>query len=108
MPNARRMARVALLIADVSSVTVAALLGGAALGIGVDNMRFHPTPRINFFTVGLGLVPVSALAWIVYLWTRKPVSGFLDIVIRLVVSCALAVGVYYAVVFAIFAATFVG
>lgn len=107
MSKARSVSKIALYIAVAGSVVVAVLLGAAALDIGVENMRFHPTPRINTLTVGLGLVPVAALAWVVFLWTRKPLDGFFDIVFRLVVTCGLLEGTYYSVLTALGAAYFV-
>src|SRR5512142_2656564 len=90
--NTRRIARVALYIAATASLAVAALLAAAALGIWMENMQYHPTPRINSFTVGLGFVPLPALAWIVYLWTCTRPSRALDIVLRIVVSGVLVWG----------------
>ncbi len=107
MPNARRISRLAFFTAAISSVAMAALLGAAALDIWTENLHFHPTPRINSLTVGLGLAPIPALAWIVYLWTRKPPNGFLDVALRVVVSCALVVGIYYSALTALFFAYFV-
>ena len=108
MTNRGRIPKVALILAASSTAVVAALLGAAALNIGVENMHFHPTPRINTFTVGLGLVPVAALGWIVFMWARKPLDGFLDVLLRVVLTVGLLVGVYNAVGFALFAAFFVG
>lgn len=85
-----------------------ALLAAAALGIWMENMHFHPTPRINPFTIALGIFPVPALAWAVFLWTRTRPKGALDIVFRIVVSGLLFLATYYCVLMAIFAATFVG
>src|SRR5258706_2860544 len=84
--DTRRVAKVALYVAGASSIVVAAFAAAAALGIWMENMHFHPTPRINSFTVALGFFPVPALAWIVYLWTRTRPSGVLDVVIRIVAS----------------------
>ena len=108
MEHARGISRVALRVATISSIAVAAFLAAAALGIWMENFTRSPTPRINSFTVGLGLVPVPAVAWMIYLWTRVPASGIYSIILRVVVSCAIAAGAYYCIDLAIFAALFVG
>ena len=108
MSKAKSVSKIAFYIAAAGSAVVAMLLGAAALDIGVENMRFHPTPRISTFTVGLGLFPVVALAWIVFLWTRKPLDGFFDVLLRLVITGGLCEGAYYSLTLALFAAYFVG
>jgi len=87
---------------------MAALLTAAALGIWMEGANLHPTPRINAFTVGLGIVPIPVLAWLVYLWARTRPQGFLDIALRLIISAALATGAFYCWGIAMFAAYFVG
>jgi hypothetical protein len=106
--TARNIPRIALWIAITGSVIVAVLASAAALGIWMEGANLHPTPRINAFTVGLGIVPIPVLAWIVYLWVRTRPDGFLDIALRIVISVALAVGAYYCFGIAMFAAYFVG
>ena len=101
------ISKYSLLIAVVFSVPVSALLGAAALGIWTENLHFHPTPRINSLTVGLGLIPVPTVAWVVYIWTRKPTDGILDIALRVVISGSLAAAVYYSLLTALFFAFFV-
>ncbi len=87
---------------------MAALLAAAALGIWMEGANLHPTPRINAFTVGLGFVPVPALAWIVYLWTRTSPSRVLDVVFRIVVSCVILLVAGYCLFAAAIGALFVG
>jgi hypothetical protein len=106
--TARDIARIAVSIAITGTVIVAALLAAAALGIWMEGAYLHPTPRINAFTVGLGIVPIPVLAWIVYLWIRTRPEGLFDIVLRLIISVALAVGAFYCWGIAFFAAYFVG
>ena len=108
MLNAKHAARVALIIAVVGSVAAAILLLLAGLGVWMANEYMHPTPRINAFTVGLGIVPVPALAWIVFVWTRTRPTRALDFVVRTALSCALLVGAYFCIGMALFAALFVG
>jgi len=102
------LARIAFWIAAIGSVAVSALLMAAYFGIWMRGANLHPTPRINAFTVGLAFVPVPALSWIIYLWTRTRPSRFLDLFFRIVVSCALVIGAGYCVLMAMFAALFVG
>ena len=108
MFNARRLTRIALYIAAVGSFVVAVFFTAAALGIWTENLHFHPTPRINSLTVGRGLVPIPAVAWIVYVWTRTRQVGFPDIAFRILVSGALLWAAYYFVLSALIAAYFVG
>ena len=108
MLKAKRAARAALIIAVGGSVAVAILLLLAGLGVWMANANLHPTPRINAFTVGLGIVPVPALGWIVYVWTRTRPTRALDFVVRTTVSGVLLVGAYFCVGMALFAALFVG
>jgi hypothetical protein len=108
MLNAKLAARAALILAVVGSVAVAVLLLLASLGVWMANEYLHPTPRIKALTVGLGIVPVPALAWIVYLWTRTRPTRALDFVVRTAVSGLLLVGAYVCVGLALFDAFFVG
>src|SRR5215467_11789652 len=89
------LARIALLVAAMGSLAVAFLLLAAHFGIWMDGANLHPTPRINALTIGLGIVPLIALCWITYLWTRTRPSGFPDIGTRIVVSCVLVIGAAY-------------
>ena len=102
------LARAALFVAAIGSLAVALLLLAAYFGIWMEGAFLHPTPRINALTVGLAFVPVPALSWITYLWARTRPSRFLDIAIRIVLSCVLLVGIGYAVFAALFLAFFVG
>jgi hypothetical protein len=74
----------------------------------MEGANLHPTPRINASTVGMGIAPIPALAWIVYLWGRTRPGGFFDIALRIVVSVVLVLGAIYCWFFAMFAALFVG
>lgn len=94
--------------AAIGSLAVALLLLAAYFGIWMEGAFLHPTPRINALTVGLALVPLPARSWITYLWARTRPSRFLDIAIRIVLSCVLLVGIGYAVFAALFLAFFVG
>ena len=102
------ISRASLYIGISGSVVTAAFLGAAALGIWTENLHFHPTPRINSLTLGLGIIPIPALAWIIYSWTRKPVDGILDVALRVVISGALVAGACYGALAALFLAYFVG
>jgi hypothetical protein len=106
--SAKSAAKISLLIGGIGTVGVAALLAAAHLGIWMEGANLHPTPRINAFTVGLGIVPVPALAWIVYLWTRTRPGEILDIVVRIAASCAILLIAGYCLLGAFFAAFFVG
>ncbi len=86
----RSIARVALLIAAIGTVTVAALFAAAWLDIWMAPS--DQTPRINALSVGLLLAPFSALAWIVFLWLRRRPQGLLDVVVRILISCVLILG----------------
>ena len=108
MPSAARIAKIALLIATLGTAAVGLLLGAASLGIWMEGANLHPTPRVNASTVGLGLVPVPALAWILYLWTRTRPTRFLDVIFRILVSCVLAIGAAYCIFASMFDAFFVG
>jgi hypothetical protein len=108
MATVRDVARIALSIAMAGSVAVAALLTAARLGVWMEGANLHPTPRINAFTVGMGIVPIPVLAWIVYLWSSTRPGGFFDIALRIVVSVVLVVGAIYCWFYAMFAALFVG
>jgi hypothetical protein len=106
--TARDIARIALLIAITGSVAVAVLLTASALGIWMEGAYLNPTPRINAYTVGMGLVPIPGLAWIVYLWSRTRPQGLFDIALRLVISAAVVVGAAYCWLLGMFMALFVG
>lgn len=108
MATAGNIARIALSVAIIGSVIVAALLIASALGIWMEGANLHPTPRINAFTVGMGIVPIPALAWTVFLWLRTRPRGFFDIAVRIVVSVLLVVGAAYCWFCSMFAALFVG
>jgi hypothetical protein len=87
---------------------VAALLTAASLGIWMESAHFNPTPRINASTVGMGIVPIPALAWIVYLWSRTRPRGFFDIAFRIIASVVLVLGSGYCWLVAMIDALFVG
>ena len=106
--DAKSIAGTALLIAVFGSGAVGLLLEASALGIWMKGAYLHPTPRINAFTVGTGLTPLPAFAWIVYVWTRTRPKRLLDIVFRIVVSCVLVLGAGYGVLAAMVSAFFVG
>jgi hypothetical protein len=108
MFNARHVARASLIIAVVGSAAAVILLVLAEVGVWMANANLHPTPRINALTVGLGFVPVPALAWIVYLWTHTRPTRALDFVVRIAVSCVLLLGAYLCVGIALLGALFVG
>jgi hypothetical protein len=101
-------ARIALLIAATGSVAVAALLAAAFLAASLGISMGSATPRINALTVGLVTVPIPALAWIIYLWTRTRPSRFLDIVFRIFVSCGVVLVASYCLFAAMFTMFFVG
>jgi hypothetical protein len=92
----------------IGTVAVGLLLGAASLGIWMEGANQHSTPRINSSTVGLGLAPVPALGWILYLWMRTRPTHFLDVVFRVLVSCVLALGALYCAFASMFEAFFVG
>jgi len=106
--TAKDIARIVLWIAIAGSVIVAALLTSAALGIWMEGANLNHTPRINAFTVGMGIVPFPVLAWIVYVWTRSRPGRLIDIAVRVIVSAALAAGAYFCWGIGMFAAFFVG
>ena len=108
LPSADRIAKIALMTAAIGTAVVGLLLGAASLGIWMEGANLHPTPRINASTVAMGLVPVPALAWILYLWTRTRPRRFLDVAIRVLVSCVLAMGALYCIFASMFDAFFVG
>ena len=108
MCKATGLAKIAFWVAAVGSLAVAVLLGAASLGIWMEGANLHPTPRINALTVGLAFVPAPALSWITYVWARTRPSGFLDISLRIGISCALVIGAGYCVFAAMFLALFVG
>ena len=101
------VAKTALLIAAIGSIAVATLRVAAYFGIWMEGANLHPTPRVNAFTVGLGMAPIPALAWVFYLWSRARPSGFHDILFRIVVSCVLVLAAGYCVEMALFNALFV-
>ena len=107
MATVRDIARTALWIAIAGSVMVGALLMASKLGIWMEGANLHPTPRINAFTVGCGMVPIPVLAWIVYLWTYVRPSGFIDIALRIIISVTLVVGAAYSCLYAFFLAYFI-
>jgi hypothetical protein len=106
--NTASKARTALLIAAIGSVAVAALLAAASLAASLGISMGSATPRINALTVGLVIVPIPALAWIIYLWTRTRPRRFLDIALRILVSCVLVLVAGYCLFAAMFVALFVG
>jgi hypothetical protein len=108
MEDGEHMARVALCVAIAGSVTVGFLLGCAEVGIFMKGANLHPTPRINAFTVGMGMTPVPALAWIAWLWTCRCTKGSLNVAARVIISAALVAGAGWCVMMALFAALFVG
>jgi len=102
------VARLALGAALASSALVAALLLAARLGLWMAGANLHPTPRINAMTVGLGLVPLAAWAWIVYLWTRPPRGPAWEGALRVALSCLLLILAGYCLLTALLLALFVG
>ena len=108
MPKVTGLARVGLIVDAFGSLAVAVLLSAAHFGIWMEGDYLLATPRINALTIGLGFVPVPAASWITYLWTRTRPSRFLDIFIRIVVSCVLLIGAGYSLFAAMFLALFVG
>jgi hypothetical protein len=101
------MARPALMIAIGSSGVVAILLAAASLGVWMEGATLHPTPRVNAFTVGCGIVPIAALGWIVYLWSRVPLTGP-RVALLILVSGTLALIAGYCFFAAMISALFVG
>lgn len=108
MPSAKEIAKIALWIGVIATAAVAILLAAAYFGIWMEGASLHPTPRINASTVGLGMVPLPAFAWIVYLWTRTRPSEILDIIIRIAASCAILLVTGYCLFTALIDALFVG
>jgi hypothetical protein len=104
----RDVARIALWIAITGSVMVSALLAASEHGIWMEGAYLNPTPRINAYTVGMGLVPIPGVAWIVYLWSRTRPVGLFDIALRLIISAAVVVGAAYCWLLGMFMALFVG
>ena len=105
--NSNSVAKIALLIAGIGSIAVAAPRAAAYFAIWMAGANLHPTPRINAFTVGFGMAPIPALAWVVYLWSRARPSGLLETLFRIVVSCVLVLAAGYCVELALFDALFV-
>ena len=108
MFKGKTVAKVALLIAAIGSAAVGLLLAAASLGIWMEGANLHPTPRVNASSVGLGLAPIPAMAWILYLWVRTRPNGVLDVALRILVSCVLVLGAAYCFFAATFEAFFVG
>jgi len=106
--TARNISRIALWIAMTGSVIVAGLLAASALGIWMEGAYGNGTPRINSYTVGMGMVPIPALGWIIYLWIFTRLSGFFDIALRTIISFVLVVGAVYCWFMGMFMALFVG
>ena len=105
MLHAKRIARIARLIAAIGSLAAVVLLAAAALSVWMANPPLHPNSAIQRFAFGLGFVPVPALAWIVYLWTRPRSRRFLDIIFRIVVSIAILLVAGFCVLAAWFVAS---
>jgi hypothetical protein len=97
-----------LVVAAIGSAIVAALLAASSLGIWMKGAYLHPTPRINSYTVGLGLVPLPALAWIVYFWARLRPRRPLSMLVLVAFSCVLVLVAGYCMLMSMFAALFVG
>jgi hypothetical protein len=108
MPDSYRVAKFARIFGIVRSVGVAILLVLAEFGVWMAGANLHPTPRINAFTVGMGLVSVPAITWIIYLWTRKRPAGIADFIVRTIVTGLLLYGAYICFGLALFGALFVG
>jgi len=104
----RDIARIALWIAVTGSVFVAALLTASALNIWMEGAYLNPTPRINSYTVGMGMVPIPALAWIVYVWIFRRPGGLFDIALRTIISAVVVAGAAYCWFMGMFMALFVG
>ena len=101
------VARRALIIASISSGVAIALLVAASLGIWMEGAYLHPTPRINALTVGCGIVPIPAIAWIVYLWSCIRLNGWRAALLVLA-SCVLLLVAGCSLVMSLFEAFFVG
>ena len=104
----KQVPRSALIAAVVGSIVVGILFGLAQLGVWMANENLHPTPRVNAFTVGMGLTPLPALAWILYVWTRTRPAGIFDFAVRVTITIALLLGAYVCVGLSLFDAFFVG
>ena len=59
----------------ILALAAGALLVAAKLDIGMAGAWLHPTPRVNSLTVGLGLVPLLAIAVTTYLWAAPHPAG---------------------------------
>src|SRR5262249_50284111 len=105
---AERLAKISLWTASVSSGVVGLLLLAASCNLWMEGANLHPTPRINAFTVGMALTPISALAWIVFLWSRWRSGSLLSLLARLLISAVLVLGSAYCFFLAMFDAFFVG
>jgi len=106
--TARDIARIALWIAITGSVFAAALLAASEHGIWMEGAYLNPTPRINAYTVGMGMVPIPALAWIVYLWIFRRPGGLFDFALRTIISVVVVAGAAYCWFMGMFMALFVG
>ena len=84
------------------------LLAGGAIELWMGGTYSNHTPRINALSVGFGIVPLVALTWSLYLWTRTSAPGILGYVVRVVISCLLLLISAYCVFAAMFIAFFVG
>ena len=85
-----------------------ALLAAASLQLWMGGAYSNHTPRINALSIGLGIVPLVALTWILYLWTRTSAPSTLGYVVRVVISCLLLLISAYCLFAAVFTASFVG
>jgi len=100
--------KIAFLTAILGTTAAAALLLASSLGIWMENANLNHTPRYNSMTVGCGIVPIPAVAWIVYLWARIRPRKFAGITTLVVTSLALLLVAAYCVFVAMIAALFVG
>ena len=80
-PGPRRLAGWASV---VLALAAGALLVAAKLDIGMAGAWLHPTPRVNSLTIGLGLVPVLAIAVITYLWAPPRPAGDAAVTARVI------------------------
>src|SRR3982751_3137680 len=103
-----RVAKVSLGTALVGTTLAIMLLAAASLQLWMAGANGNHTPRINAESIGLGIVPLVALTWILYLWTRTWAPGVFSYVVRVVMSCVLLLIFAYCLFAAMFTMFFVG
>lgn len=94
--------------AVVGTLAAALLYAAATQGIWMRGAYLHPTPRINAMTVGYAAAAAAAVAWIVFLWARRRLSGAGDVALRALISVALLLAAAYCAFSSMFLALFVG